>query len=266
MSPPPASHADLMQRIGELERLLQERALQAEEEQLLAQSIMEQIVHGSALRDAALSWRVTPACGFSGDQVVAARAPQGDFYVMLLDAAGHGLASSLALLPALPVFYSMVQKALTPGEIVAEMNRKIRTTLGAHGLLAAVIARYSACGEQIQYWNGGIPSGLLLDRRGHVLMEMPPWHLPLGVLDDDEFDASCEIIDSAGMTALVLHSDGLLEAENAARTPFGKERLRQCLMGPTPEVLGRIFDSLERHRGGYPISDDVSVAVAQLGK
>ncbi len=252
-----------LRRIAEMHASLQRYRENAETEAALARGIMERMIDSDGLRDPRLVWRVIPAATFSGDQIAAARGPSGRFYTMLADVAGHGLAAAITLLPLLLVFYSLARKKFPVTEIVTEMNRKLRGILVPGKYSALTLVCHDPARREIEYWNGGLPAGLLLDRRGHVVLELPSSHLPLGILDDDAFDAGCEMIDTDGSAALVLYSDGLIEAQGSAGAPFGKERLRQCMMGPSVGIDARIQNHLERHLGGRPLHDDVSyVAIA----
>ena len=255
-----------LRRIAEMHVSLQRYRDNAETEATLARGIMERMIDSEGLRDPRMAWRVIPATTFSGDQIAAARGPSGRFYTLLADVAGHGLAAAITLLPMLLVFYSLARKDFPVREMVTEMNRKLRGILVPGKYSALTLVCHDPARREIEYWNGGLPAGLLLDRRGHVVIELPSSHLPLGILDDDAFDADCEMIDTDGSAAVVLYSDGLIEAQDNAGAPFGKDRLRQCVMGPCAEIDARIHGQLQRHLGGRPLHDDVSYLAIALDR
>jgi len=255
-----------LRRIAEMHVSLQRYRDNAESEAALARGIMERMIDSDGLRDPSLIWRVMPAETFSGDQIAATRAPSGRFYILLADVAGHGLAAAITLLPMLLVFYSLARKEFSISDMVTEMNRKLRGILVPGKYSALTLVCQDPARGQIEYWNGGMPAGLLLDRRGHVVSELPSSHLPLGILEDGAFDASCEMIETDGSAALVLYSDGLIEAQGSLGAPFGKERLRQCALGPCAGIDARIQDQLERHLGGHPLHDDVSYLAIALDR
>lgn len=255
-----------LRRIAEMHVSLRHYRDNAETEAALARGIMERMIDSDGLRDPRIVWRVIPAATFSGDQIAAARGPSGRFYTLLADVAGHGLAAAITLLPMLLVFYSLARKDFPVSEMVTEMNRKLRGILVPGKYSALALVCHDPARREIEYWNGGLPAGLLLDRRGHVVIELPSSHLPLGVLDEDAFDASCEMIDTDGSAAVVLYSDGLIEAQDVAGAPFGKERLRQCVMGPGAGIDARIHGQLQRHLAGRPLHDDVSYLTIGLDR
>jgi serine phosphatase RsbU (regulator of sigma subunit) len=258
------ARVDSLRRITDMQSSLQQYRVNVETEAELARAIMERIIHSDELGDPVLDWRVIPATTFSGDQIAAARSPNGHLYVLLADAAGHGLAAAITLLPLLLVFYSMVAKDFRTSDMVAEMNRKLREILVPGQYAAIALVRYDPARKEADYWNGGLPPGLLLDKRGHVLLELPSSYLPLGIQDDARFDPRCEVIDTEGTGALVLYSDGLIEAQNESGEPLGRDRVRHWLQGPPRNIIQRVFGGLHLHLRGHPVQDDVSFAAIRL--
>ena len=66
---------------------------------------------------------------------------------------------------------------------------------------------------------------------------------------------------------LVIYSDGLVEAENAAGEAYGYEALGELLTRhaglPAPALLLAILAELDRHTGGTPLADDLTVLVVE---
>jgi two-component system, HptB-dependent secretion and biofilm response regulator len=259
-----SARVDSLRRITDTQSSLQRYRVNVETEAELARAIMERIIHSDELGDPALDWRVIPATTFSGDQIAAARSPRGHLYVLLADAAGHGLAAAITLLPLLLVFYSMVAKDFRTSDMVAEMNSKLKEILVPGQYAAIALVRYDSARKEAEYWNGGLPPGLLLDKRGHVLLELPSSYLPLGIQDEAQFDPSCEIIDTDGTGALILYSDGLIEAQNESGAALGRDPLRHWLQGPPRNIIQRVFGGLHLHLRGHPVQDDVSFAAIRL--
>jgi len=262
-----------LQRIAQVQRQAREDARllatyreQAEAEFEIATSLIGDITQQGSLGDQQLSWSVLPSTRFSGDTVAALRTDSGRLLVMLADAAGHGLPAAISLLPALQVFYGMARKDKDVASVVREMNRRLREQMPTGLYLAAVLLGVDVASGQAQVWNGGMPPGMWI--QGACT---PPSgalasrHLPLGVLDDADFDATLAILDCAAGGYLVFYSDGLVEAQDAAGEPFGALRLRNQLVGRTRAAgLRATFDSLAAHLEGRPAHDDVSLLMVAL--
>ncbi|MCW5627075.1 MAG: SpoIIE family protein phosphatase, partial [Burkholderiales bacterium] len=225
---------DLGRREAEQLRHLRELRERQTTEQELALALIDGIVQRELLRDSAVTWRVLPSARFSGDVVAVARGGEGMLYAMIADATGHGLAASISVLPALQIFYGMARKRFTVGAIAEEMNRRLKALLPMGHYLAAAILRVDAAGRTVGVWNGGLPTGLLLDADGGILQEIVSSHVPLGILADGDFDATEEILRWSTTSELVFFSDGVVEASSPGGEAFGIERLRRALAASRP--------------------------------
>jgi CheY-like chemotaxis protein len=256
------------QRIAHTTRSLahHRRAAQAETE--LASTMIERLSRRQeGLRDPALSWVVRASDRFSGDVVAAARTPSGSLVAMLADATGHGLPAAISLLPMLQVFYGMARKDLQVGDVANEMNRRLKEYAPVGIYLAAALVAVHPQSGSVEVWNGGMPAGLWL-RSGSVQAPaaLASRHLPLGILDEAEFDASCITADLRLGGRLVFCSDGVTEASDAQGEAFGMARLRAALQTGDPDhVVARTLGAVEAHLDGRPAHDDISMMMIVLG-
>ena len=230
----------------------------------VANEILGHIMRSDGLRDPDIRYFSRPTQKFSGDLIAASRDSEGDLRVMLADVTGHGLQAALFLQSTFSIFYAMVKKGLTTGEIVTEINRSMREMAVPGRFIAAVVAHISREGTVIEVWNGGIPSAIYVQANG-TLHPFKSQHLPLGILDDDAFETDTEIF-QAQPGALILCSDGLTEAENLYGTPFGDERFETLLRTSSHDrVFDLILAELDSHLGGGVAHDDISMVLAQCG-
>jgi CheY-like chemotaxis protein len=247
------------------------RSLQAyhderEAENLLAAEILEQLMQRPGLTDPGLRYWMHPASNFSGDIVAAARAPDGRFYALLADATGHGLAAAISVLPVLTLFYDIVELGLPLDRVVAKINSQLRVALPVGRFVACTFLTIDPQSGRSEIWLGGMPSALVLDSAGQVVRALDSTHLPLGI---DDFDWQQANVDTLAAPAaggqLVLFSDGLIEAQNAAGESFGIAHLRAALTGvPVAERLGAVQDAFFRHVGECPPHDDVTLMLVDL--
>ncbi len=260
---------NVMRRIAQMQRQLAENAKQleryrdeAEEEQRIADELMKRLIHAEGLNDKMLQYWVSPARRFSGDLVAATRSRSNDLYVILADATGHGLPAALNLLPITQIFYGMAEKGFSVSHIAEEMNRKISALTPSDRFVAAVIACVNPREKLIEVWNGGNPSPVFVTEDGQVTHQFASRHLPLGILNQQLFNSQTEIHpwDSAGR--LVICSDGLLEAENAAGQAFGKARFLQVLEHVTDrQRFISLVAALQEHLGNLAAHDDISLVM-----
>lgn len=276
--PKPVHLAVLRAKIGAFQRIIAMqgelssqaealRKLQDEQtyEHELAAALIENIVHRDGLTDAALHWQVLPSARFSGDVVAAARSPEGRLYALLGDATGHGLAASVSLIPALQVFYGMVRKGLPLQVLAREMNQRLREQLPVGRYFAAAIVTLDERSRRLEYWNGGMPPGLVLATDGTIREQILSGHVAMGILSDSEFEDDCTVVNWSPGDILLLYSDGLIEAEADGGEPFGADRLRDAVRQSRGEsIVETVMASLHTHLGCAATHDDASILAIDL--
>jgi CheY-like chemotaxis protein len=258
------------QRIAQATRSLAHHRREAQAETALAAAMLESISrhHQAGLRDPALTWVVHASDRFSGDVVAAARTPSGSLVAMLGDATGHGLPAAISLLPMLQVFYGMARKDLRLCEVASEMNRQLKEYAPVGIYLAAALVAVHPRERRVEIWNGGIPGGVWL-RNGQAQAAQPlaSRHLPLGILDDAQFDPECVTADTGRGERILFFSDGLVEARSPGGEPFGQARLLAHLDAVAlEEGFARALQAVEDHLAGRPAHDDISLMMIALDR
>jgi CheY-like chemotaxis protein/anti-sigma regulatory factor (Ser/Thr protein kinase) len=238
---------------------------EAEEQARLGSHVITRLVDAEGLKDPLLQWFNIPATTFSGDLLCAARGPDGVLYLMLADAAGHGLAAALTSLPLTQVFYGMVSKGFPLTSITQELNRKLKAILPADRFVAAIIAAIDIDHRTLEVWNGGLPDALFMGARGVIQKRWGSRHPPLGVLPPSLFVSATETHHFHDPGELIVYSDGLVEIDTGAgnRMDMGplEATLRDAPVGNTLESIRRHIDT---YLHGQPGHDDISCAVVNV--
>jgi CheY-like chemotaxis protein len=234
-----------------------------EEEIEFARHVIERQVQGKMDPDPRVRHSVTPTAQFSGDIVAVSRADSGGRYALLADATGHGLSAAISVLPVLQVFFGMAQKGLALSLMIREINRHLLSTLPVGRFVAAAMVRLEDGHGEI--WVGGTPDVLWLDAAGAVRQRFVSDGLPLGIDCDGTLAGETRALRWSPGDQLVFCSDGLLEARDAAGTPFGSARLEHALR--SSDAPGRheaVRSALSVHLNGALAHDDVSLMVIDL--
>lgn len=235
------------------------------QEQELARTLLENIVHRDGLNDPAVKWNVLPSAYFSGDVVAVQRGPKRELYALLGDATGHGLTASMSLIPALQVFYGMARKGLPVATIAREMNAQLKALLPVGRYLAAIIVRVDERNRAATIWNGGMPGGLRVDVSQKATAIARSSHLALGIVGDADFDETCETLEWTQPGQLVVYSDGVIEAENPQGDLYGEARLYQVIgNAPIDAILEDCFSDLRDHVAQPHAHDDASMLTIAL--
>jgi sigma-B regulation protein RsbU (phosphoserine phosphatase) len=120
------------------------------------------------------------------------------------------------------------------------------------------------CEGRFEFINAGHPLPLLL-RAGEVSEPFSEGCLPVGLLAEAQYAVSSATLQTGDV--LVMFSDGVTEAENAAEDMFGTARLREVLIGqhatPLENLQKTILDSVQTFSGGAKQADDITLLIAR---
>jgi phosphoserine phosphatase RsbU/P len=171
--------------------------------------------------------------------------------VVVADVAGKAV--SAALLAS--TLQGMINSQLTAGmpltEIVASANRFLTSKRIGEKYATLIIARLRHDGE-LEYVNCGHIPPLLICKNEVVR----PTHgnLPVGLLADTVYECNHYSLHSGDR--LVLVTDGVTEAENAAGEFFDNERLEAVAKAGG---MQEIFNAVSEFCGSTPLNDDCTV-------
>lgn len=259
-----------MQRIALLQRELEGHLAQLrryyednEERRQTAARLFERLMrHDRLPDDGCIRLHVQSTDGFSGDLAGGARSVDGRDYLLLADAAGHGLNAAINVLPAVDCFHALAERGYSLPRIAAAINGRLRQLLPPDRFVAALFACADPARGEIEVLNAGMPAALLIDGTA-ALRLFPSRHLALGVVAAESRDFVADTVAAAPGAQLFAFSDGLVEA-SAAGVAFGEERLRAALAVPAEDRFAAVLAALARHTGDDGAHDDVSLAQLTL--
>jgi sigma-B regulation protein RsbU (phosphoserine phosphatase) len=196
-----------------------------------------------------------------GDLVDYLRLDANRVGITLGDVAGKGLPAALLMAK----LQATLRALTTEVESLSELGTRVNRILYRDGLpnrfATLVYLELSSDSGHIRVLNGGHMPPLLL--RGVTVEEMPRGSFALGLLKDATFTEQYVDLDADNL--LIVYSDGLTEAMNAAGDFFGEERLRALvppLARQSAEQVGeRLLAAVEQFVGDAPRHDDLSLVV-----
>ena len=261
----PISFAMLQARLNAIERvrrlnhtLRQQAELMRRDEQL-AEELFSGVITAPNDEMEKFGVMYLPADTFSGDLILSARSPTGELHVLMGDFTGHGLYAAIGAMPLAQIFHSMTAKGYGPVSILAEMNRKLFEMLPTEMFCAACIASISPDVRNLQIWNGGLPDALLVRDRT-IVSRFPSTSLPLGVIEDLIEPEMVHHVLQPGDHLLIM-TDGVTEARNAAGEMFGSERVLSTLREgqPAHSPFARLYVAVESFIADRRQQDDISL-------
>lgn len=205
---------------------------------------------------------------FSGDLILAQNTPLGNTLVFHADATGHGMASTMTLIPITHIFRAMAAKSYSIENIIKEMNRALSDQLPDDRFVAATLTEIDWHQQQIAVWNGGMPGVHLLDERGNIRQSFKSRNTALSVLNNNQQAISVEYGFFRTQDRLIGFSDGLTEQFSAdQQTPFGEQRALDLISKTSAEDLPeQLIGALQTFSGKDKLDDDLSFFTLQMCK
>jgi len=195
-----------------------------------------------------------------GDYYDVATLPDGRAALVVGDASGHGMAAGLLMAIANAALKLAVEVDPDPERVATLLNRVLFRTGDTRAFMTLFYGVLEPVSGTLRYVCAGHPFPLLRRSTGEVL-ELGTGSLPLGVRESLEV-AAHEVAVLPG-DLLVLYSDGMPEAVNAAGDAFGYDAMRALLADPgsVGRVHDRLLAALDAHTAGEPLKDDVTLVV-----
>ncbi len=187
--------------------------------------------------------------------------PDRRLSLMMGDASGHGMAAGLVMAIANATLQTAMDLDPSPERVLALLNRTLCRTGTKRTFMSVFYAVLIPETGELEYVCAGHPFPLLRRADGSI-EELGCGGFPLGLREP--LDVVRHTVTLQPGDLLVLYTDGLPEAVDAlGKTAFGYERI-QAALGPggSPQTVhDGILRSFDRHAGGEPLLDDLTLVV-----
>ncbi len=211
--------------------------------------------------------RMLPATTMCGDFYDFIELSDGRIGLVMADVSGHGVPAAFFMAVARTNLRDFAAQYPDPGSCLAHTNRALCAqnpmdlfVTVFYGVFDATtgMLRYASGGHNPQYLRRADASVESLDAAGGVV---------LGVMPDVEF--TDHAVQLRPGDRLVMYTDGVTEACNAAHEAYGEARLIAELRAhgdsAAAVLVKRISDSVTSFAGGAAQSDDITLAVLAWG-
>lgn len=198
----------------------------------------------------------SPVSMFNGDIILEAPSPSGGVYNLVGDFTGHGLAASIGSLPVTEVFCRLAEQQASVGLLAKEINKSLVDLLPSNMFFCAAISYLDSKGQGLSLWAGGM-NDLIHIAADSKLTLVPSEHMPLGILQEEEFDETPMLLELNKNDRIYIYTDGIIEAENEVGEQFGPERLEKVVSSSKDDTLNHIIDAVREFQ--HSQNDDISM-------
>jgi sigma-B regulation protein RsbU (phosphoserine phosphatase) len=253
----PERRRDLVERL-QLEKLVAKELGRRELE--MARDVQRRLLPPSEVDGPGweVAARCLPARVVAGDFYDILRRPDGSVDVVVADVAGKGFAASL-IMASVKAMLPFVTAEGGVAESLVDLNRRLALELGPREFVALVLARYHPSERLVELANAGAPDPyLMLPGQGPQPLSVPGPRLPLGIREQVAY--ASRTVEIAAGDSLLLITDGLPEAREAAGEPLGYQALESIVSeepstGSPSSWLSGLFDRVQRRTGRVPEDD-----------
>ncbi|WP_404815277.1 PP2C family protein-serine/threonine phosphatase [Streptomyces thermolineatus] len=207
-----------------------------------------------------------------GDLYAVQQTPYG-VRALIGDVRGKGLGAVEAVAVAVGAFREAAEQEAGLDGVARRLESALDRDIGlrtgverAEGFVTAVLAEFPPGAQQVRLVNRGHPPPLLVGPGGRTVRPVEPGHaaLPLGMGELAAAPDRVDTVDFPRGALLLLYTDGLTEARNAAGEFYDPvPRLSGTAHAGPEELLDDLLADVRRHTGGVTEDDMALLAVSR---
>jgi phosphoserine phosphatase RsbU/P len=207
-----------------------------------------------------------PSKHVGGDLYDMVQAADGSWFIAIADVSGKGVPAALLSSMLQASLRTQAASVAAPAEILRNINQLMYQSTAIQQFASFFLARLDGERLELVFSNAGHNWPILQRRDGRRRL-LERGGLLLGILEGVAFEEERLVLEPGDL--LVLYTDGVSEAANAAGVLFDEERLYEAVAAMAPELtarevaerlLGRLHDFLD----GTEPQDDVTLLVVRV--
>jgi len=149
--------------------------------------------------------------------------------------------------------------------VVRQINQHLYLSMPESMFFAANLLVFDAEFASMQGWFGGMPPTWIISDSGELVTALESEHMPIGILDDREFDDDSITLPLEAGSRLYQFSDGAADRKGADGEMIGMEALQKLLTRTPVEKRLERLQALLNEGGSSRRQDDVSFVEIVLG-
>jgi sigma-B regulation protein RsbU (phosphoserine phosphatase) len=209
------------------------------------------------------SWH--PAAGVGGDYYDAIRLGESRVAFSIADVSGKGLPAALLMANVQAAVRALAPALESAAEVCAKANKVVFGNTPSEKFVTFFYGLLDVTTGRMQYSNAGHPPPVVVRSDGSTL-RLPEGGRVLGLFNDVEYHEGAVVLNAGDR--VVLYTDGITEAEDAAGQEFGEGRLIDLLLRnrncPAGQIHGVLLDAVRLHAGR--LEDDATLLTVSMGQ
>jgi sigma-B regulation protein RsbU (phosphoserine phosphatase) len=207
-----------------------------------------------------------PARGVGGDYYDFLSLTSGRLGLVIADVSGKGIPAALLMASLQASVRGQSQGGSGQvAELMSNVNKLICDASPENRYATFFYSQFDPVTRKLVYSNGGHNNPAVV--RGDEVLRLEIGGPPVGLFKFSRYEQAEVQLEPGDL--LVLFTDGVSEAENAAQDEFGEDALiaaaRSCLAAPSAEIIQVIMQRADAFAAGAPQHDDMTLVIAQVG-
>jgi sigma-B regulation protein RsbU (phosphoserine phosphatase) len=210
-----------------------------------------------------------PALGVGGDYYDFIRLSATGLGIAIGDVSGKGVPAALLMATLRAYLHGQTRHRVTDlAGLMVNLNRLVYDSSSANRYATFFYAQYDASTRLLEYVNAGHNPPLILRTHGdcHGVLRLEPGGPVIGLMPHCSYVQDCVTLEEGDV--LVLFTDGITEAMNAAGEEWGEERLMHVIGAnralPPRDLIDRIMRTADGFVGGAAQYDDMTLITARV--
>jgi len=188
------------------------------------------------------------------------------YLLAVADVAGKSIPAALLMATFQASLKTLSATGCSLATLVSSLNQyACSNSQGGLRFTTAFIAEFDSNTRVLNYTNAGHNQPILKRATGEI-ERLSRGGVPLGILAEAAYEAGSLVLQPGDW--LVIFTDGLVEAENAAREEYGEPRLLEMLnanrTSSPNDLLRQLMADLDAFVGTAPQHDDVTCVVVKV--
>lgn len=183
------------------------------------------------------------------------------------DVSGKGIAASLLMSNFQASLRALTSPERSLPETARRMNELIHASTAVNKFVTAIFVAIDPVSGRVRYVNAGHNDGFVLRADGSV-ERLKACGLAVGLMPGRTYTEGETTLHDGDLVAL--YSDGVTEANDPDENEWGDDHFIECLRAheneSVEEMVGHLYEEIDRYAGTAPQYDDITLMIIRRGE